>query len=120
MTCKKNELQTKQTPVPIAGSVEEACVMLDTKKMNAVVNERSTEDEVDINARLENVLRNLVGQLNKRSSTDHLRTERVDVKTGNAEVSRHAEVCTTATPSTHRRCSSYRDRRRGQRYVTTH
>ena len=48
---EKIEVQTHQTPIPISKSVEEASHMLETKKMNAVVNERSTEDEVDINAR---------------------------------------------------------------------
>ena len=47
----KIEVHTNQTFVPIAKSVEEASEMLETKKMNVVVNERSTEDEVDINAR---------------------------------------------------------------------
>ena len=47
----KIEMQKHTTPVPIAKSVEEAAEMIETKKINAVVNERSTEDEVDINAR---------------------------------------------------------------------
>ena len=59
------EVQTNRTPIPIAKSVEEASDMLETKEMNAVVNERRTEDEVDINARHNAVLQDLIGQLNK-------------------------------------------------------
>ena len=60
--------------------------MIETKKMNAVVNERSTEDEVDINARHNTVLQDIVGQLNEQKENDHLRTERGEVKTGNAMI----------------------------------
>ena len=47
----KIEVQKSATPVPIPASAEEACALLDTKKINTVVNEKSCEDEVDINAR---------------------------------------------------------------------
>ena len=60
MICNKNA-----TPVPIAKSVQEAAEIIETKKMNAVVDERSIEDEVDINARHNTVLQDLVGQINK-------------------------------------------------------
>ena len=83
MNCRK----TNATFVPTPASVEEACALSDTKKMNAVVNERSGEDEVDINVRHNAVLQSLVGILKiNKNSTDHLRTERVEVKTGNAMI----------------------------------
>ena len=67
--------------------MEEASDMLEAKKINAVVNERSGEDEVDINVRHNAVLQSLVGILKiNKNSTDHLRTERVEVKTGNTMI----------------------------------
>ena len=80
------DLQNDQTPVPTAGSVEEACDLLDTKKINALENERSTGDEVDINARQNTVLQHLVETEQNKSSTDHVRTERVEVKNCNAMI----------------------------------
>ena len=80
------DLQKSQTPVPIVGSVEEACDHPDTKNINAVVNERSSEDEVDINARHNATLQNIVEQLKTKSNKDNLRTERVEVKPGNTMI----------------------------------
>ena len=57
---------TNATPIPIAKTVEEAGEILETTKMNAVVNERSSEDQVDINARHNDVLQDLVGKFNKQ------------------------------------------------------
>ena len=56
----KMDLQKNATPAPTPASVEEACALLEAKKFHAVVNERSREDEVDINDRHNVVLRNHV------------------------------------------------------------
>ena len=80
------DLQKHATPVPTPASVEETFAFLDTKKINAVVNEKSRGDAVDINARHNAVLQYLVDNLEQKDSTDHLRTERVEVKTGNAMI----------------------------------
>ena len=79
MSYKKNDLQTHATPVPTPASVEEARALLDTKKINAVVNAGSTEDEVDTDARHNAVLQHRVDKLKKKYRTDHIRTERVEV-----------------------------------------
>ena len=59
------EVQKSATPVPTPASVEEACALLETKNMNAVVNEKSCQEEVDINARQNAVLQNVLDMLNK-------------------------------------------------------
>ena len=46
------EVQKSATPAPTPASVEEACALLETNKINAVVNEKRCQDEVDINTQL--------------------------------------------------------------------
>ena len=46
MTCKINKIK-HATPVAISGSMEEASAHLDVTRYNAVVNGRSSSDEVD-------------------------------------------------------------------------
>ena len=49
-------------------------------KHNAVVNERSSQDCIDLNAQHNVALRTLVDKLNGgQRSTEHLQTERIDV-----------------------------------------
>ena len=64
----KIKKQKHATPTPIARTVEEACAILETTKMNAVVNERSSEDHVDINARHNDVLQDIVGKLTQQQT----------------------------------------------------
>ena len=47
---EQHEVQKSATPVPTPASVEEACALLETKEINAVVNETSCQDEMDIHA----------------------------------------------------------------------
>ena len=58
--------------------------------MNAVVYERSSEDQVDINARHYDFLQDLIGKLINQTNNNHLRTERIEVKTGNAMIDQFA------------------------------
>ena len=59
------ELQKSATPVPTPASVEEACALLETKNIIAVVNETRCQDEVDIHAQQNGVLQNLMDKLFK-------------------------------------------------------
>ena len=74
-------------PAPTPASVEEACALLDTKRMNAVVNEKGCEDEVDIDAGQSAVLQDLVDIfINIKDTKEHLRTARIEANTGNAMI----------------------------------
>ena len=57
------EVQKSATPVPTPARVEEACALLETKNINAVVSEKSCQDEVDINAQQNAVLLKLIAKL---------------------------------------------------------
>ena len=55
----KIEVQKSGTPISTPASVEEACAFLVTKKLNALFNEKSCEEEVDINAKQNAVLQHM-------------------------------------------------------------
>jgi translation initiation factor IF-1 len=70
-------MQKSATPVPIARVVEEAGDHLNMAKPNAVVKEKSTQAEFDVNAQQVEAIQHLAGRIRK---------ERVEVRTGNVMV----------------------------------
>ena len=82
----KIQMQKSATPVATPQSVEEAAATLDVLRPNGVVLEKSSQDEIDVNAQRNAALHNLLEKLKKShvpKSSQHLRTERLEVKSGN-------------------------------------
>ena len=73
------QIQKSATPVATPGTLEEAAANIDTMRPNGVVLEKSSHDEIDINAQRAAALETLMGQLNVEAR----RTERLEVKAGN-------------------------------------
>ena len=84
-------MQTSATPIPTPTSMEEACGHLDITKHNAVVNEKSRQDGMDMNAQTNAALRHVFAKLESdQNARKHVQTERIEFKTGNMMV---ASIC---------------------------
>ena len=59
----KIEVQKSATPAPTPAGVEQACALSETKRINAVVNEKSCQDEEDMHAQQNAVLQNFMDKL---------------------------------------------------------
>lgn len=82
----KIQIQKSATPVATPQNENEAAATLDVTRMNGVVLEKSSQDEIDVNAQCNAALHNLLQQLktsSKHLSLEQLRAERIEVKTGN-------------------------------------
>ena len=80
----KIQPQKSATPVPMPRTDEEGINNFNVLKPNGVVNEKSSQDEIDVIAQANAALRHLVEKLKPTStSTEHAQTERIEVKTGN-------------------------------------
>ena len=73
----KIQMQKSATPVPIARDMQEVSDHLKVLKPNAVVSEKSTQEEFDVNAQQVETIQNLATRI---------RMERVEARTGNVMI----------------------------------
>ena len=73
----KIQMQKSATPVPIARDLQEVSDHFKVLKPNAVVSEKSTRDEFDVNAQQVETIQNLATQI---------RCQRLEARTGNVMV----------------------------------
>ena len=67
-------MQNTATTAPTSTSVEEACETLDLTTHNAVVNEKSNHDDIDINAHAVSSLQHIVFKLKAEAANQNLYT----------------------------------------------
>ena len=80
----KIQIQKSATPIPTPQNEHEAAANLDVTRINGVVLEKSSQEEIDVQAQCNAALQNLLRQLKATPlSPEQFRAQRVEVKTGN-------------------------------------